>query len=696
MASSYDDSVNNVVNVDDDSNDESMQRKAQKKRGNASPKTSNVSTTWIPGQPFYRNRKNASRFWDHFVKGDVTNTANCIYCNGTVSCQTKYGTGTLSGHLERCDLSPFKVDKNQKVITLETETRVKDDGTTETVSIPKAWGFNPEKARKALAKMIIVDELPFRFVEGEGFQEFCYYMNPQFKIPSRWTCARDCYEYFIEERRVLEKYFAKANCRVCLTTDLWTSNQNLTYMCLTAHWIDAAWKLNKRIINFCPISGHTGKVIGRTVEKCLSTWDLKNILTVTVDNATANDVAIDYLRKVFNNSECDVLGGQYLHMRCASHILNLVVKEGLKYLDKSIVKIRTLVKYCKASPSRMQKFLACVAEEKLESKSMLCLDVETRWNSTYLMLESAIKFKKAFGRLLVMDSALQRDMSKIGEDLTNDDWKQVSYFLPFLKIFYDATLKLSASRYVTSNDYVEVIFGVGEVIKQGMKDEKAIVLMTTKMKEKYDKYWGNIDNLNLLLFVSLFLDPRWKMTYVEFIIKQAYGPIDGNILIKRIKSLLLSLYNLYNDSPPKPKEVPSSSSRSSASTSEPSKSKENPESDMFNFSAIFGKKFEMEMGVEEEETKNELEKYMDEARERKNPSFDILEWWKDNARRYPVLAKIARDVLAIAVSSVASEAAFSTGGRILDFFSYLFGYKNGGGTCMYARLASKFSDSTRY
>ena len=48
--------------------------------------------------------------------------------------------------------------------------------------------------------------------------------------------------------------------------------------------------------------------------------------------------------------------------------------------------------------------------------------------------------------------------------------------------------------------------------------------------------------------------------------------------------------------------------------------------------------------------------------------FEILGWWKANSDRYLVLSKIARDVLAVPVSTVASESAFSTGGRILDPF----------------------------
>ena len=46
--------------------------------------------------------------------------------------------------------------------------------------------------------------------------------------------------------------------------------------------------------------------------------------------------------------------------------------------------------------------------------------------------------------------------------------------------------------------------------------------------------------------------------------------------------------------------------------------------------------------------------------------FDSLLWCKVNSSKYPILSQIARDVLAIPVSTVASESAFSTGGRILD------------------------------
>jgi hypothetical protein len=54
--------------------------------------------------------------------------------------------------------------------------------------------------------------------------------------------------------------------------------------------------------------------------------------------------------------------------------------------------------------------------------------------------------------------------------------------------------------------------------------------------------------------------------------------------------------------------------------------------------------------------------------EKPNVNFEILNWWKVNSSKFSVLAKIARIVLVIPITTVASESAFSIGGRVLDSF----------------------------
>ena len=67
-------------------------------------------------------------------------------------------------------------------------------------------------------------------------------------------------------------------------------------------------------------------------------------------------------------------------------------------------------------------------------------------------------------------------------------------------------------------------------------------------------------------------------------------------------------------------------------------------------------------------SRTELDKYLAEECEEDTKMFDILAWWKGQSTRFPILCTLARDVLAIPISTVASESAFSTGGRILDDF----------------------------
>jgi hypothetical protein len=46
--------------------------------------------------------------------------------------------------------------------------------------------------------------------------------------------------------------------------------------------------------------------------------------------------------------------------------------------------------------------------------------------------------------------------------------------------------------------------------------------------------------------------------------------------------------------------------------------------------------------------------------------FDLLNYWKVNSHRFPVVSSMAKRFLAVLASSVSSESTFSTGGRILD------------------------------
>ncbi|CAL1354716.1 unnamed protein product [Linum trigynum] len=183
--------------------------------------------------------------------------ARCNYCNSALVAN---GTSTLRTHKDNC---LAKIARGDLVVELPSSF----EGQVHTLG---SWQFNQTDARRALAEMIILDELPFRYVEHEGFKRFMSRVCPMFVLPSRQTVREDCIKVFFENRDMLKDYF-KAKClgMVSLTTDWWTSLSNLNYMCVTAHFIGRDWKLYKKIINFVQITKHSGNEIGKQLASCL-------------------------------------------------------------------------------------------------------------------------------------------------------------------------------------------------------------------------------------------------------------------------------------------------------------------------------------------------------------------------------------------------------------------------------------------
>ncbi|XP_054820316.1 zinc finger BED domain-containing protein RICESLEEPER 2-like [Prosopis cineraria] len=398
-------------------------------------------------------------------------------------------------------------------------------------------------------------------------------------------------------------------------------------MCITAHFIDADWNLTKRILNFVPISSHKGRDIGIEIEKCLLEWGIDRVFTITVDNAASNDVALLYMKEKISNWGFSIMKCQFLHMRCVSYIVNLIVVDGLRLIRSYVKRVREAIQFVRQSALRMKKFKESCEDEKIQSKSLLTLDVSTRWNSTYLMLESAQKFEVAFKRFEDKDPYFRIDLEQ-GEGVPDAaDWRNVRRMVMFLSHFYEMTLRVSGAFYVTSNSLFYEIYMIYRLL-----DDFELSSMAFKMKEKYDKYWGDPLKMNQLIYIAAILDPQYKLEWVQFALCKMFND-EGENLAKQVKDVFIALYHEY-------KEHVS-----------PSKQSEK-EQLVDEIQANFCDKDDLAM--------KEIE--ID------RPNFDILGWWKLNGPRFPILSRLASDVLTIPISIVASESTFSTGGHVLDAF----------------------------
>ena len=136
----------------------------------------------------------------------------------------------------------------------------------------------------------------------------------------------------------------------------------------------------------------------------------------------------------------------FLHQRCACHILNLIVKEALTTLKPLIETFRTAISFLNSSNQRIAAYKSyCIATGVRPRKFQL--DMEVRWNSTYLMLKHLFPHKSPFTTFI--QAQYPRDE---GEPLllTEDHWMMAQKVLSFLELFYDATVTLSGVYYPTS------------------------------------------------------------------------------------------------------------------------------------------------------------------------------------------------------------------------------------------------------
>jgi hypothetical protein len=177
-------------------------------------------------------------------------------------------------------------------------------------------------------------------------------------------------------------------------------------MCLVAHYADENWVMQCRVLNFVELDPpHSGIVIAQAVFECMVEWKIEDkVMSITLDNASNNDTAVTNLKAKLlarKNPQFDPL---YFHVRCAAHIVNLVVNDGLQPLDSLIYDMRNTVKYFKRSPARMFKFVEVCNQYVVKVGKGLYLDVKTRWSSTYRMLDCCLDYKDAFGYYTEVDT----------------------------------------------------------------------------------------------------------------------------------------------------------------------------------------------------------------------------------------------------------------------------------------------------
>ncbi|KAF3343220.1 hypothetical protein VD0002_g9711 [Verticillium dahliae] len=236
------------------------------------------------------------------------------------------------------------------------------------------------------------------------------------------------------------------------------------------HYIDKHQQQQNRLLALQRQSGaHSGENIAKTLRKVIDEWGLHMERAVIVsDNAANNDTTLEALFE-----ELDLLMDEdevkARRIRCFGDVLNLIAKAFLSGFDADafdevdvgnaeadfqqwrknspVAKLHNVVKYIRSSPQRSEvlKDVATQLEAEFNFEdSTADLEVinnnETRWNSTYLMIERAMRKQRDLVGFLAQEAHGGNSLPHEYR-LEANDWKLLSEIMHILEPLYELTMQ---------------------------------------------------------------------------------------------------------------------------------------------------------------------------------------------------------------------------------------------------------------
>ncbi|XP_066375043.1 zinc finger BED domain-containing protein RICESLEEPER 1-like [Miscanthus floridulus] len=411
---------------------------------------------------------------------------------------------------------------------------------------------------------------------------------------------------------------------------------------------------------------HTGENIAEKVACVIKEFGLlDNVFSITLDNVSSNAKAMETLTPMFAGylgsepaptpSDPNKVKYHLVHQHCACHIINLIVKFGLKRFKPYTEDFRTAINFLNSSNQRIALFKNFYIAKGVRLRKF-GLNMNVRWNATYLMLKHLLPCKDVFSVFI---------NSNYGSTLlTASHWYIADKILEFLKVFYDSTVTLSGVYYPTSPLILHHLLDIITHLHESSKDQNLFSIIYP-MKLKYLKYWKDIPLLYLFAFI---LDPRGKIRglFNVLIIMQQKTGFDCTSYYGIVKTEIFKLFNKYEE-----KFDAARSQRRAAHPANITGKRKQAWGRIFRGPGAYGvvgpSPASAPSPLSTSAAACELSAYLDSDNVTAyEDDFDILLWWCDHKLTYLVLSIMAKDIMSVPISTMSSESYFSLIGRILD------------------------------
>lgn len=474
--------------------------------------------------------------------------------------------------------------------------------------------FHDELHTNRIVKTVIDLHWDYAVVDKASFKK----MIQAFNCNKNIICRRTLSNIISKNRKNLANKVAQKledAASVALTFDIWSVRKGARgFGCLTAHYINTCGQLVNLILNFQRMKfPHDGDTIRKFIHRTITAFKLGGrVISITTDNASNNIAAI---RQLVNTVNLTPVNLEFVHYKCVAHIIDLGIKEAMKDLKETVRPVREAVMAIRSSRKRKeiffnkQKELIESSEQSTQEPLELAEDVDHRWNSALVLLERAFLLRQAIDYML--------EHTKGMKTLDKIDWPILELVIQFLKPFHEATKRFCIGSDVSISlvsFYIPKL--VDHCAKFEQSENKTISDGALSLRSKLTDY--ECELYHPIVNLAYVLDPRYKTKNMS------------QEIIKIVQNQLRKLLE----------ETPAPMLDGSAST----------EDSLFCDQS------------DDEEPVDELEAYF--ASRREKTKSEVLVWWRNNADQYPRLSQIARKVLPIQATSVASERVFSVAGGI--------------------------------
>ncbi|XP_025817144.1 zinc finger BED domain-containing protein RICESLEEPER 1-like isoform X1 [Panicum hallii] len=631
------------------------------------PIAASVSNAVVPAPSVHnpRARKLRSAVWQDFTKerrADGNCVAICNHCKKQLTATSRSGTTHLRNHLAICTTtSTRRASKRRKLVVRRihhnkssADGRSGEGHASGDDNDNEGTHFDQELSRRDLVHMIVQHGYRFSIVDDVGFQKFVKNLQPQFRMVSYDTVRADSMVIYEGEKLKLQDVLFKIPCRVSISVDMWQSNTQMEYMCLTCHYIDHAndeWKVRKKILNFVHMEApFTVDQIANLIVEKLHSWGIDRKLgAVVLDNCSGGEIVARELHRVLQPRRL-LLNGDLFQVRSCAHILNLTVQESWEQASDITDRVRKMITYVKFE--RFQKFQDISKLLHVDQK-LLVVDSPDNWSSIYLMFESACYYHDVLVRLTEQEGHYDVFLAAA-------DWADVKALTEILDVVYHAMEKFPVEN-PTANLYFNEMCEIHVLLRTWRNSPSPVVAKVAgQMLSKFEGYW---DLTRPVMAFASILDPRYKMKSLEYFFRLIYADeqFTAKTMIDLIQNTFHNLYNDYkhqsSDSWKNPSVLCYSRNSSSCMGSMYSNG---DDSKTFSRITLSDARRGLDQYIQEtssgQSLKSDLEMYLEEAvyrqKEGNQDNFDILGWWKSFAAKYPVLSQMARDILAIPVSII--------------------------------------------